>query len=93
MDGRADVHIKDAYRRLLQPSLESEFRTLLKNNSDEEASKAFKKAKFRVVMMHISMFYSGDAYGTLDCREMFKELCNKYKVDTVISGHTQRYGV
>ncbi|MFT4203424.1 MAG: Tex family protein [Chitinophagaceae bacterium] len=33
--------IKDAYRRLLQPSLESEFRTLLKNNSDEEAINVF----------------------------------------------------
>ncbi|PZP43942.1 MAG: RNA-binding transcriptional accessory protein [Pseudopedobacter saltans] len=33
--------IKDAYRRLLQPSLETEFRTLLKNNSDEEAINVF----------------------------------------------------
>lgn len=33
--------VKDAYRRLLQPSLETEFRTLLKNNSDEEAINVF----------------------------------------------------
>jgi protein Tex len=33
--------LKDAYRRLLQPSLESEFRNLLKNNSDEEAINVF----------------------------------------------------
>lgn len=33
--------VKDAYRRLLQPSLESEFRTLLKQNADEEAINVF----------------------------------------------------
>ena len=33
--------IKDAYRRLLQPSLESEFRTLLKQKGDEDAINVF----------------------------------------------------
>ncbi len=33
--------IKDAYRRLLQPSLESEFRTALKTKADEEAITVF----------------------------------------------------
>jgi len=33
--------IKDAYRRLLQPSLESEFRTALKAKADEEAINVF----------------------------------------------------
>lgn len=33
--------IKDAYRRLLQPSLESEFRTALKTKADEEAINVF----------------------------------------------------
>jgi uncharacterized protein len=33
--------IKDAYRRLLQPSLESEFRTALKARADEEAINVF----------------------------------------------------
>jgi uncharacterized protein len=33
--------IKDAYRRLLQPSLESEFRTALKQKGDEEAINVF----------------------------------------------------
>ena len=33
--------IKDAYRRLLQPSLESEFRMALKNKADEEAISVF----------------------------------------------------
>lgn len=56
-------------------------------------SKAYRKAAFRMVMMHIPMFDSGDAHGPLHCREMFNGLCNKYKVDIVISGHTHRYGV
>jgi uncharacterized protein len=33
--------IKDAYRRLLQPALETEFRTLLKQKGDEEAINVF----------------------------------------------------
>jgi protein Tex len=33
--------IKDAYRRLLQPSLETEFRTALKTKADEDAIKVF----------------------------------------------------
>ncbi|MEY4281189.1 MAG: hypothetical protein RLZ39_601 [Bacteroidota bacterium] len=33
--------IKDAYRRLLQPSLEAEFRTALKQKADEEAIQVF----------------------------------------------------
>jgi len=33
--------IKDAYRRLLQPSLESEFRSALKQKADEEAINVF----------------------------------------------------
>src|SRR5690349_19718579 len=33
--------IKDSYRRLLQPSLESEFRTLLKQKGDEDAINVF----------------------------------------------------
>lgn len=56
-------------------------------------SKAFKKAKFRVVMMHIPHFYSGDGHGTLHCRELYAPLFNKYKIDLFIAGHTHRYGV
>ena len=33
--------IRDSYRRLLQPSLETEFRTALKTSADEEAIKVF----------------------------------------------------
>jgi Predicted phosphohydrolases len=56
-------------------------------------SKAYKKAAFKVVFMHIPPFYSGDWHGTMHCRELFNPVFNKYKVDMVISGHTHRYGV
>lgn len=56
-------------------------------------SPAYKKAKYRVVFMHIPPFYSGDGHGTLHCRKLFSPLFDKYKVDLVISGHTHRYGV
>ncbi|MDF2189157.1 metallophosphoesterase family protein [Paraflavitalea sp. CAU 1676] len=56
-------------------------------------SKACKKAKYRVVMMHIPPHYSGNAHGTLHCRELFSPLFDKYKVDIVIAGHTHTYGV
>lgn len=56
-------------------------------------SKAFKKAAFRVVMMHIPPFYSGDGHGTLHCRKLFSPLFDKYKIDLVIAGHTHTHGV
>lgn len=56
-------------------------------------SDAFKKAKFRVVMMHIPHFHSGDWHGPMHCRELYAPLFAKYKVDMVISGHTHKYGV
>jgi acid phosphatase type 7 len=72
----------DAYRRQQALWLEQQLQ-----------SRAFKKAKFRVVMMHIPHYHSGDAHGTLHCREMFGPLFNKYKIDLLISGHTHKYGV
>ncbi|WP_240612957.1 metallophosphoesterase [Chitinophaga parva] len=54
---------------------------------------AFRKAKYRVVLMHIPPFNSGDAHGTLHCRELFNPLFNKGKVDLMICGHTHKYGV
>jgi predicted phosphodiesterase len=56
-------------------------------------SRAFKKAPFRVVLMHIPPFYSGDWHGTMHCRELFNPLFNKYKIDLCISGHTHKHGV
>ncbi|WP_316794346.1 FN3 domain-containing metallophosphoesterase family protein [Pedobacter frigoris] len=56
-------------------------------------SSAFKRAKFRVVMMHIPHFHSGDAHGPLHVRELFAPIFAKHKVDIVISGHTHKFGV
>ena len=57
------------------------------------SSEAFRQAKFRVVMMHIPPYHSGDWHGTLHCREVFAPLFEKYKVDLVISGHTHKHGI
>jgi acid phosphatase type 7 len=56
-------------------------------------SKAYKKAMYKVVMMHIPPFYTEDAHGTLHCRELFSPLFDKYKIDLLICGHTHTYGV
>jgi predicted phosphodiesterase len=54
---------------------------------------AFKKAKFRVVMMHIPHYHSGDWHGPMHCRQLFAPIFAKYKIDMVISGHTHTHGV
>lgn len=59
----------------------------------EMQKKSFRTAPFRVVMMHIPHYYSGDWHGTMHCRELFAPLFNKYKVDLFIAGHTHKYGV
>lgn len=54
-------------------------------------SKAFKKAPFRIVLMHIPPRFSGDWHGAAHCTELFEPLLNKGKVDLVLSGHTHQY--
>jgi len=56
-------------------------------------SRAFKKARFKVVLMHIPPYYSGDWHGTMHCRELFNPVFNKNRIDMCISGHTHTYGV
>ena len=46
-----------------------------------------------MVMMHIPHYYSGEAHGTLHCRELFAPLFDKYKIDLFIAGHTHKFGV
>jgi 3',5'-cyclic AMP phosphodiesterase CpdA len=72
----------DAYRRKQALWLEQQ----LKSN-------AYKKAKFKVVLMHIPHYHSGDWHGPMHCREVFGPLFNKYKIDLMISGHTHTYGI
>ena len=57
----------------------------------EVASEAFKKAPFRVLLIHISPYHSGDWHGTLHCREVFGPILNKAGIDLQLSGHTHRY--
>ncbi|MEJ5993664.1 metallophosphoesterase [Pedobacter sp. Du54] len=59
----------------------------------EMQRKEFKKAPFRVVMMHIPPRFSGDAHGPKHCTEVFEPLLNQGKVDLVLSGHTHTYKV
>ena len=72
----------DSYRRKQAVWLEKQMQ-----------SAAYKKSKFRVVMMHIPHYYSDNAHGTLHCRELFAPLFDKYKIDIFIAGHTHTYGV
>lgn len=59
----------------------------------EIESKEFKKARFRVVLMHIPPRYSGDWHGPKHCTDVFEPLLNKGKVDLVLSGHTHSYKI
>jgi hypothetical protein len=57
----------------------------------EVAGEEFKKADFRVVLIHISPYHSGDWHGPLHCQKVFGPILNKSKIDIQISGHTHRY--
>jgi hypothetical protein len=70
----------DRYREVQKKWLEKEIE-----------SEAFKKAPFRVLLIHISPWHSGDWHGTLHCRQVFGPVLNKAKIDLQISGHTHRY--
>ncbi|GGW46004.1 FN3 domain-containing metallophosphoesterase family protein [Arenibacter certesii] len=56
-------------------------------------TKAFKTAKFRVVLMHIPIYYSGNWHGTTHLRALFASEFNKTGIDICISGHTHKYGI
>lgn len=58
----------------------------------EIQQESFKKAPFRVLIIHISPWHSGNWHGTLHCRELFGSLLNQAKIDLQLSGHTHRYG-
>ena len=56
-------------------------------------SKAYKKSRYKVVMMHIPPFHSDEEHGTVQCRMLFAPLFEKYKIDALICGHTHRHGL
>ena len=72
----------DQYREKQAVWLENELKT-----------QEYLNAPFRVVMMHIPVFHSGEGHGTLHCRQLFNPLFNKAGIDLMICGHTHRYGV
>lgn len=57
------------------------------------SSNDFKKVSFRVVFMHIPMYYSGDWHGTMHLRKLFSAAFNLANIDICISGHTHSHGV
>ncbi|MFD1632089.1 metallophosphoesterase [Pseudopedobacter beijingensis] len=61
--------------------------------TNELKSKAFKKAKYKIVLMHIPHYNSKEAHGMLHCRKLFGELLNKHKIDLMLCGHTHRHGL
>jgi predicted phosphodiesterase len=56
-------------------------------------SEAAKTAKFRIVIMHIPHYHSGDWHGTMHCRQLFGPILNKYNVNIAFNAHTHRYGL
>lgn len=58
-------------------------------------SKDAKKAAFRVLLMHIPFFSNTSTarFAVGDCRRLFMNICNRYKVDAVICGHTHKAGI
>ncbi|AQT70282.1 Calcineurin-like phosphoesterase [Anaerohalosphaera lusitana] len=50
----------------------------------------FKNAPYRICLTHIPLFGSGDAHGTLDCRDKWADLLQQANIDLHISGHTHR---
>ncbi len=55
-------------------------------------SKAFKRAKYNVIIMHIPHYHSNEMHGPKHCRALFGPLLNKHKIDLMICGHTHRPG-
>lgn len=56
-------------------------------------TKDYQDAKYRVVIMHIPPYHSGEWHGPMHCQKLFAPIFAENKVDLVVSGHTHRYGV
>ncbi len=57
----------------------------------EIESDAHKKAPFRVLLIHISPWHSGDWHGPMHCQKVFGPVLNKARIDLQLSGHTHRF--
>ncbi|NLH17431.1 MAG: metallophosphoesterase family protein [Phycisphaerae bacterium] len=72
----------DQYRSEQQAWLEKEIR-----------SEAFRKAAFRVALIHMPLYGSNDWHGPIDCQTKWGPLFNEGKLDLMISGHTHQYRI
>ena len=54
---------------------------------------AYKKAAFRIVLVHMPHRQSEDRHGVTDLHNKWRPLFNQGKIDLMISGHTHRYAV
>ncbi len=72
----------DRYRSEQQAWLEKEIR-----------SEAFRKAAFRVALIHMPLYGSNDWHGPMDCQTKWGPLFNEGKLDLMISGHTHQYQI
>lgn len=59
--------------------------------AQEIAGRAFKKARFRVVVFHIPPFHGNDWHGERQLRKHWAPLLDKGRVDLLLCGHTHRY--
>jgi acid phosphatase type 7 len=80
-DGIVDF---DAYRLKQKAWLQAEVK-----------KKEFRNAKFKVLFVHIPLFYNknDEAHGAAHCREQWGSILNEAKIDLMISGHKHVYGI
>ncbi len=55
--------------------------------------KEYKKAPFRVVLVHMPPFHHNNWHGVTHLKNLFGPMFNKHKVDLLLSGHTHRHGI
>lgn len=54
-------------------------------------SAAFRRARFRIVLLHMPPYYGNDWHGEQDLRSKVAPLLNEGKIDLLICGHTHHY--
>ena len=60
----------------------------------EVQKKSFKKAKYKVVFMHIPAYYlGGDAHASEHYNEIWGPILNVSKIDLMLCGHTHKSGI
>ncbi len=60
----------------------------------EVQKKSFKKAKYKVVFMHIPAYYlGGDAHASEHYNEIWGPIFNVSKIDLMLCGHTHKSGI